>query len=82
MPAAMSQKSLAEYIPRVRNRYERMTGKLAPSRPLDEFCAVSGWERKYALKVLRRQRRGGPRSESPREKDACFRMPGKDSQHS
>ena len=59
MPAAMSQKSLAEYIPRVRNRYERMRGKLARSRLLDEFCAVSGWERKYALKVLRGQRRGG-----------------------
>ena len=59
MPAAMSQKSLAEYIQRVRNRYERMKGKLARSRLLDEFCAVSGLERKYALKVLRGRRRSG-----------------------
>ena len=59
MPAAMSQESLAEYIPRVRNRYERMREKRARSRVLDEFCAVSGWERKYALKVLRGQRRDG-----------------------
>lgn len=59
MPAAMSQKSLAEYIPRMRNRYERMTGKAARSRLLDEFCAVSGWERKYATKVLRGRRRDG-----------------------
>lgn len=59
MPAAMSQESLAEYIPRVRNRYQRMRGKGARGRVLDEFCAVSGWERKYALKVLRGQRRAG-----------------------
>ena len=59
MPAAMSQKSLAEYIVRVRSRYERMRGKLARSRLLDEFCAISGLERKYALKVLNGQRRGG-----------------------
>jgi len=59
MPAAMSQESLAEYIPRVRNRYERMRGKRARGRVLDEFCAVSGWERKYALKVLRGKRRSG-----------------------
>jgi hypothetical protein len=59
MPAAMSQESLAEYIPRVRNRYERMRGKRARGRVLDEFCAVSGWERKYAMKVLRGQRRSG-----------------------
>jgi len=59
MPAAMSQRSLAEYIPRVRNRYARMTGKRARSVLLDEFCAVSGWERKYALKVLNGKRRGG-----------------------
>jgi hypothetical protein len=59
MPAAMSQKSLAEYISRIRNRYERMKAKLARSRLLEEFCAVSGLERKYALKVLRGQRRSG-----------------------
>lgn len=59
MPAAMSQKSLAEYIERVRNRYERMKGKLARSGLLGEFCAVSGLERKYALKVLRGRRRSG-----------------------
>ena len=60
----MSQTSLTEYIPRVRNRYARMTGKQARSVLLDEFCAVSGWERKYAMKVLQGKRRGGggPRS--------------------
>jgi len=36
-----------------------MRGKRARGRVLDEFCAVSGWERKYAMKVLRGQRRSG-----------------------
>jgi hypothetical protein len=52
MPAAMSQASLREYIPRVRSRYQRLPGKQARSRLLDEFCAVSGFERMYASKVL------------------------------
>lgn len=55
----MSQTSLKEYISRVRSRYGRMIGKQARSRLLDEVCAVSGWERKYASKVLRGVRRGG-----------------------
>jgi len=59
MPGAMSQKSLAEYIARVRHRYGRLRGKLARSRLLDEFCAISGLERKYALQVMSGQRRGG-----------------------
>ncbi len=65
----MSQGSLQEYIPRVRGRYQRMTGKRARSRLLDEFCAVSGFERKYASKVLSGVRRagGGPgRGGAPR----------------
>ena len=69
MPAAMSQESLREYIPRVRNRYHRVSGKQARSRLLDEFCAVSGFERKYASKVLSGVRRngGGPgRGGAPR----------------
>ncbi len=59
MPAAMSQKSLVEYIPILRNHYQRMSGKQARSRLLDEFCTVSGFERKYALKILNGRRRSG-----------------------
>ena len=59
MPAAMSKQSLDEYIPRIRSRYERLTGKLARSRLLDEFCEVSGYGRKHAIKVLRGQKRSG-----------------------
>jgi hypothetical protein len=59
MSAAMSKESLDEYIPRVRDRYQRMTGKLARTRLLDEFCEVTGFVRKYAIKVLRGQKRTG-----------------------
>ena len=68
MPAAMSQESLQEYLARVRHRYLRLTGKLARSRLLDEFCVVSGLERKYASKVLsgvRRHGRGPGRGGAP-----------------
>lgn len=59
MPAAMSKQSLDEYIPRVRSRYQRLTGKPARSRLLDDFCEVTGYGRKHAIKVLRGQKRGG-----------------------
>lgn len=59
MPATMSKETLDEYIPRVRERYSRRTGKRARSRLLDEFCAVSGYGRKHAIKVLRGQKRSG-----------------------
>ncbi len=59
MPAAMSKETLDEYIPRFRDRYSRMTRKTARSRLLDDFCAVTGYGRKHAIKVLRGQRRKG-----------------------
>ena len=59
MPAAMSENTLNEYIPRFRARYSRMTGKKARSRLLDEFCEVTGYGRKHAIKVLRGQKRSG-----------------------
>ncbi len=59
MPAAMCKESLDESIPRVRSRDERLTGKLARSRLLDDFYEVTGYGRKCAIKVLRRQKRSG-----------------------
>ncbi|MDE2644151.1 MAG: transposase family protein [Verrucomicrobiota bacterium] len=55
----MSKETLDEYIPRVRRRYSRMTGKTGRSRVLDKFCAVTGYCRKHAIKVLRGQKRSG-----------------------
>lgn len=54
------KKSLEDYIGMARERYSRRTGKSGRSALLDEFCDYSGFERKYAIKVLNGGRRSGP----------------------
>ena len=60
----MSAKSRQEVLGQARERYQRR-GKRARSRLLDEVCALCGYERKYASKVLSKKRpiagRGGGR---------------------
>ena len=56
MPRLMTE-SLDEYTLLMRSRYARRTGRKARSKLLDEFCDVTGFERKYAIKVLNGQRR-------------------------
>ena len=56
MPRLMDQ-SLDDYVTLMRSRYARRTGKLARSRLLNEFCEVTEFERKYAIKVLGKRRR-------------------------
>ena len=53
----MSKKSIDEYTQKLRERYSRMTGRQAKGKLLDEYIAVSGYERKYAIKVLGGTRR-------------------------
>jgi len=48
----MSTKSRQEVLEQARERYRRRTGKEARSRLLDEVCALCGYERKYAIKLL------------------------------
>lgn len=59
----MSEQSIAEYTEKMRERYSRMRGKRARTRLLNEFVAVTRWERKHANKVLLGQKRknGGRR---------------------
>ena len=59
MVKTMSRSTRDEYLEKMRWRYRRYTGKLARSRLLDEFCEVTGHERKYATKLLS-GRRGPP----------------------
>ena len=59
MPRLMDQ-SLDDYTTLMRSRYARRTGKLARSRLLNEFCEVTKFERKYAIKVLGKRRRLRP----------------------
>lgn len=50
----MSQKSKAEYVEISRRRY-LARGREGRGRLLDEFCEVTGYDRKYAIKVLGRE---------------------------
>lgn len=59
MAITMSRSTRDEYLEKMRCRYRRYTGKLARSRLLDEFCEVTGHERKYSTKLLS-GRRGPP----------------------
>jgi hypothetical protein len=57
MEPRLMKESLKDYIEVMRGRYGRRRGKRVRSALLDEFCQTAGLERKYALKVLRGQRR-------------------------
>ena len=56
----MSRKTRDEYLVTMRERYTRMSGRQARSKLLDEFCKVTGHERKYATKLLGGRRRSDP----------------------
>ena len=56
MARTMSRSTRDEYLEKMRCRYRRYTGKPAKGRLLDEFCQVTGHERKYAAKLLARRR--------------------------
>ena len=60
MAVTMSRKTKDEYLVTMRERYTRMTGRQARSKLLDEFCKVTGHERKYATKLLGGRRRSNP----------------------
>lgn len=52
-PPEMSQLSRKEYLAKMRWRYAQR-GREGKSRLLDEFCAVCGYDRKHAIKLLGR----------------------------
>jgi acyl-CoA reductase-like NAD-dependent aldehyde dehydrogenase len=66
MATTMSQPARDEYLEKMRDRYRRYDGRLAKTKLLDEFCQITGHERKYANKLLKRlrgpNRKGGSRS--------------------
>ena len=62
MAESMSQSTRNEYLEKMRNRYRRYTGKKARTKLITEFCEVTSHERKYAIKLLRRQRGPGGKS--------------------
>jgi len=61
----MSLSSKKEYLGRIHGRYQR-AGREHKGKILDEFCAVCGYHRKFALRLLnrplkRRRRKAGPK---------------------
>ena len=53
----MREETKSENTRKMRERYSRMTGKRAWAQLLNEFVAVTGWDRKHANKVLLGQKR-------------------------
>jgi len=71
----MSRKSKHEYLLTIRDRYQRV-GRRFKSKILDEFCAVCGYARKYAITLLNRKPRAGRKKPGPRRKyDAAILEP-------
>jgi hypothetical protein len=56
----MSLPSKREYLNKIHGRYQR-AGREHKSRILDEFCAICGYHRKAALRLLNRALLGPPR---------------------
>ena len=63
----MSKESREEYVRKMRERYEGR-GREGRSRLLDELCAVCGYDRKHAIKLMRPggYRRGAPKGRAGR----------------
>ena len=71
----MSQKSKREYLLAIWGRYQRV-GRRFKSKILDEFCAVCGYTRKYAITLLNRKPRARCKKPGPRRKyDAAILEP-------
>ena len=64
----MSQPTRNEYLKTMSDRYERYTGKAAKTVLLNEFCEMTGHERKYAIKLLKRARGPYQKRDSPAPK--------------
>ena len=63
----MSLSSKKEYLGRIHGRYQR-AGREHKGKILDEFCAVCGYHRKFALRLLHRPLNSRRRQSGPRRK--------------
>ena len=74
-PAAMSRQSKREYLLSIWERYQRV-GRRFKSKILDEFCAVCGYARKYAIALLHRSPQTRRKKPGPqRQYDAAILEP-------
>lgn len=63
----MSPQARREYVDAVRRRYRRSRRKIK-TRILDELCAVCGYDRKYAIRLLNRPARAKPARRGPKRR--------------
>jgi hypothetical protein len=63
----MSHQGKQEYLRAIWGRYQRV-GRRFKSKILDEFCAVCGYARKYAIRLLNRPLPQAPRRPGPKVK--------------
>jgi len=56
----MGKNERQAYLKAIRSRYRRASKK-AKTKVLDEFCAVCGYHRKYAIRLLNRSRKPSKR---------------------
>lgn len=63
----MSHQAKQEYLREIWDRYQRV-GRRFKSKILDEYCAVCGYTRKYALRLLNRPLRSKRRPPGPKVK--------------
>jgi hypothetical protein len=70
----MGKKERQAYLKAIRSRYWR-AGKKAKETILDEFCAVCGYHRKYAIRLL--NQRGKPRKKRRPGRKPVYASPTK-----
>jgi hypothetical protein len=69
----MSLSSKREYLSRIHGRYQR-AGRRHKSKILDEFCAVCGYHRKVAVRLLNRGMSRGRRRPGPKPRYDAQRL--------
>ena len=75
----MSRKATMEYVGAKRRAYAKLKNKKAKGAALDEFCALTGAERKYAIKLLTgsrkyREHKGRSKSRTPESEELFMRL--------
>jgi len=61
----MGKKAREEYLAAIRGRYRR-AGRRGKAAILDEFCAVCGYNRKYAIRILNRHGKPARKKTGPK----------------
>ena len=67
----MSKKAIREYIRAIHKRYDRVSRRVK-KMILDEFCTITGYNRKYAIRKLNEPFNEGTWNKQPRKRKATY----------